>query len=154
MALAATVTTPAEPYGQWINEAAVPTASEQVEVVEAPCPTADALACTERSDPMIWYDRQHIPFDRRFTFWHELGHRFDYQMPKWARRRFQAITKIQGPWPKESFADAYAVCARGRPGQAVNGISAEEQAAVCRLLWHSDMPDLQLGMHAHKTAGG
>lgn len=147
VALATTFTTPSEPYREWVLEAQVPTPIESVQVIDATCPIASASACTLTEAPTIYFDYDAVSFQRRFTFWHELGHRFDYQMPEWARTHFLEIVGVSGPWqdptrrvpPNELFAEAYANCAaRGDviPGWQVKYVSPSEHRRVCNLIWN------------------
>jgi hypothetical protein len=57
--------------------------------------------------------------DRRAEFFHEMGHKFDAEMPDWKRTAFMRIARRNAPWssdadypPEEEFADAYSECAR------------------------------------------
>lgn len=119
-----TVTTPG-PYQRWVLESRMPSAAERVEVIESACP--GAIACTSPFEQRIYIDRS-ATFHPRPTFWHELGHRFDYQaLTRQSRHRFMHLMGFPpvgwrqqfGPYTNdtgaERFATIYAVCAERQP---------------------------------------
>jgi hypothetical protein len=104
-----------EPYQTWVDRARVPTPAELIELRLERCPAvAHALACTSSADDRIYMTGE----ARREELLHELGHRFDYRMPDWARDGFRKVMRDRRAWrsapnsPHERFADAYAICAR------------------------------------------
>lgn len=119
------------PYNSWITAAKVPTPDDTVVVnpdVAAICGIGLLTACSvpEYGDhpPTMGYDRRGIARkERRYVFFHELGHIFDSTaMTSGARARFTRLAgypKHFGWWdergdydqPLEEFADAYALCA-------------------------------------------
>ena len=101
-------------YQRWIDASRMPAPRERVELVLRGCPGSSPTAsCTSSSERSIYLGRG----AGRHELLHELGHRFDYRMPAWARARFLRIIGAPGPWrsppasPNEQFADAYALCA-------------------------------------------
>jgi hypothetical protein len=135
----------AQPFQRWADRAGVPTAAEQVHVHLAACPLATwAPACTWAGAHAIYFRPGAA---MRVDFVHELGHRFDYRMPDWARRAFLRLTRDPRPWrspggsPHERFADAYSVCARSPrrvPRRFLSSFgyapSRWQHRAVCRLI--------------------
>lgn len=121
------------PYQRWANESKVPTPVTTLRVVEGAGPCEDAIACTVPSEATIWFEG--AAFGNRQTFYHELGHNFDYLvLPEWARARYIALLgREPQPWleptqlsrsPNELFAESYALCAfqlRITSGLAVRG---------------------------------
>lgn len=111
------------PYQRWADEAKVPTPSVTLTVIEEPCPTylaggSEALACTMRGTNTIWMSPE--AWSPKETFFHELGHNFDYyDLTEWERNRFRGLVHDYRPWeanpegPNEGFAAAYALCAMG-----------------------------------------
>jgi hypothetical protein len=138
----------AVPYTEWVAEAKVPTPPVTLTVVEARCFDDEAAACTSSGTFTIWDADEGEP---RATFWHELGHNFDYYaLPAWARERFEILTEDARPWtadpngPNENFASAYARCAetgprfRGDPNLRIKGngaaIDRVTYRRICRMI--------------------
>jgi hypothetical protein len=78
-------------------------------------------ACTSPEWPSIYLDPRYGSV--RATFFHELGHRFDYtRLTDANRARFRELAHIRPkrPWrgvpnaPAERFAEAYGLCSLGR----------------------------------------
>ncbi len=123
------------PYQRWVNEAAVPTPSVTLTVVEEPCPGEEDLdvACTIPEEATIWMDPRRVigrhGWWAREVFYHEMGHNFDADVLSEAERAgFARLrgTRRQWEYPEEStangnfgleevFADAYAGCALDLP---------------------------------------
>jgi len=91
---------------------------------------------------------------RRHELLHELGHRFDYRMPDWARNGFRKIMRERRAWrsapnsPHERFADAYSICARSPkrlPASYSSGFgydpSNSQHRRVCRLIGQAALAD-------------
>lgn len=125
---AATVMDPpngAYPYQRWVEQARVPTPDVVLRLIEEPCPAAlagFANACTAPNTFTVWMNPETAD---RATFYHELGHNFDYyELGRWASRQFRRIIGDDRRWrtkpgevglsPHEIFAEAYSVCARKR----------------------------------------
>jgi hypothetical protein len=112
-----------QPYQQWADQAHVPTVPGAVWLVGSPCPTKPDASCTGPDEPVVWLFRSKLylnTLEFREALLHELGHRFDYQMPQWVRDRFRAIMRNRHSWratsggaPVEQFAEAYAICGLG-----------------------------------------
>lgn len=111
------------PYQSWADEAKVPTPDVVLRVVEAPCPFADAEACTKPGAFAIWINPGTPAWDSKRTFLHELGHNLDYYiLTNAARSAFLGLLHRDGPWdtdlstsPNEIFADAFSMCAQSQP---------------------------------------
>jgi hypothetical protein len=135
------------PYQQWVDEAKVPTPDVTLTVVEHSCITPSAPACSFPEEGVVDFGSDFHP---RQSFYHELGHVFDYYiLPEWARVRFEQIDGQSAPWeepallhrsPNEQFAESYAFCAlKGHTktpwinGQHVpGGVTVHNR--VCRLI--------------------
>jgi len=122
------------------------------EVMNAACPESDpyyalAAGCSYPDG------RVYVPGDMsddgvRFTFWHELGHVFDFEsLTPGDRHWFTRMLGERGnPWLREAgeaFADVYAVCALSLrreddgawPGGRDWHGTARRKRAVCRAIW-------------------
>ena len=79
-----------QPFQTWVDRARVPTPAEQIELRLERCPgAADAVACTSPGEHRIYMSGE----AGRDELLHELGHRFDYRMPEWARQGFRKIMR-------------------------------------------------------------
>src|SRR4051812_26400607 len=104
-------------YQRWVDAAAVPTPSGDLDVVRASCPVAVSDGCIVYGAPATIYLG---PMVRdRATLLHEVGHAFDAaEMTAADRAAFSAIVGDTRAWdagpnaPKERFAEAYSLCAR------------------------------------------
>lgn len=128
----------------------MPTPDVTLSVMEEPCPLPYgqfAWACTEENAYTIWDDGTERP---RETFFHELGHNFDfYVLPQWGRDRFRWILADEREWtvrpdgPNEHFAETYARCAilgsrfHHDPHLSFGGrkIGGNLYRRLCRLVW-------------------
>lgn len=115
----ASALTVADPQLQaWAERSHVPTVAGEVQVLPAPCPTAQASACTWLGGPIYLAAGP----ERRARWLHELGHRFDYALlSDGERARFMAIYGETRAWrcdcgnsPHELFATAYSQLAQTR----------------------------------------
>ena len=105
-------------------------------VIHESCPAPEGTSCTWPGGP-IYLDPE---WGDRFTYWHELGHAFDYQeMDDGDRAAFMRLIRHPGPWRSppdsahEQFAEAYALCAlrvRPRWGRIRGGAGYEPRPAV------------------------
>jgi hypothetical protein len=138
-----------EAYQRWVDDAEVPTPSTTLTVLEQPCPippiSYPAHTCTSPEAAIIWFGD-----GGRQTFYHELGHNLDYQMPTWVRERYMGILGRTGEWvqpsvlhhsPNELFAESYALCAfklwvpRGGAVQGQSPVGGRRvHNRVCRLI--------------------
>jgi hypothetical protein len=132
--------TPAQPYQAGLEQARVPLPAERVELRRESCPLAPTRSCTAPDQPVIWI-APHTSWRRHL--YHELGHRFDYRMPTRVRTQFMRLMGFDGEWrnppnsPHEQFAEAYAICARGRwPSEVMYAYdpSPRQHRAVCKLI--------------------
>lgn len=140
------------PYQRWVDESKIPTPSITLTIIESGCPSSEdfAWACTQQGSFTIWVGAEGRD---RWTFYHELGHNFDYYvLSVWARTRFQRITNtLTLPWqfegtdPAERFAETYAHCAErgvnsiGDPnlairGEGMGGMRNKEVRRLCRMV--------------------
>jgi hypothetical protein len=115
-------------YQQWVDRARVVTPDITVQVVEHPsgCGAAEgtqADGCTGSGEPIYVTPDE----DTRETFYHELGHQFDYltgMSAKWG-------------WDNERFATNYQVCATWKRvpwAQRLEGLTRKKQARACQRL--------------------
>lgn len=135
------------PYQQWVQEARVPTPHVALTIVEEPCVFLDdfAQACTSPETGTIWFGG-----GGRTTFYHELGHNFDYyELTESARVRYMTLIGRSGQgWrqpgtfsPHELFAESYLGCAY-RPRMSQDGTVMGQEVVggwrvhnrVCRLI--------------------
>ena len=131
-------------YQRWVDASRMPAPRERVELVLGGCPGSDpSTSCTSSSERAIYLGGG----AGRHELLHELGHRFDYRMPGWARARFLRIIGARSAWrsppasPSEQFADAYALCADS-PTALPKGFTSEVgyrptlagHRATCRLI--------------------
>jgi hypothetical protein len=113
-------------YQQWVDKARVVTPDLTIQVVEAPCYDAtvgETDGCTAPGMPIYITPDE----DTRRTFYHELGHQYDYATG----------ASVAWGWDKEYFAEAYAVCAiwkRVPWGQRIAGLGRTKQARACQRL--------------------
>jgi hypothetical protein len=112
-------------YQKWVDRARVVTPEITIEVVEGPCYTpVPNDGCTAPGMPIYLTPGGD---DWQRTFYHELGHQFDY------------VTGASAAWGwgTERFAEVYAVCAtweRVPWGQRVSGLGRKKQAQACQRL--------------------
>lgn len=140
-------------------QASVPLPPTVPEVRFEPCPIMAAPACTRPGDviymgaPSRYLGTGHRELAR--TFWHELGHQFDYQVLHEPHRdKFRELIRTDAPWraeedadrlfkssPHEQFAVAYAVCAMPtRPiagriwGEYGYSVRVRTHRRICKLI--------------------
>jgi len=118
------------PYQAWTDDALVSTPNLAITVVETSaqtgCPGSIqyAAACAVGPPVMsIFIAPEAVARGySKETFYHELGHFFDYvSLAEWERSRFMTLLELSPPWrpgpedsptsPDELFADVYAQCA-------------------------------------------
>ncbi len=138
----------AGPYQGWADRSRVPTVRGRLRVVLTGCPRRPRLS------GCIYSTRLHTLYLKRgatglkATFFHELGHLFDFRLM--STRERQAFKRLSGQrrrrWfggvdpPSERFAEAYSLCARhSRIRRAARGTYGfrthpRRHAAVCRLI--------------------
>jgi hypothetical protein len=121
-----TIESPNPIYQQWVDRARVVTPDLTIQVVEGPCfdPAAgETDGCTAPRRPIYITPDE----DTRETFYHELGHQFDY------------LTGMSAAWDwdNEYFATNYQVCATWKRvpwGQRLSGLGRKKQARACARL--------------------
>ena len=112
--------TPATALQAWVDASYAPVAPGLVTVHRAYCPGPPApgpgVSCTFGGSDVIWL--RTAPYLLRSDLFHELGHRFDFNvMTHVARVAFSQAAGV--PYRdvlrgSETFADAYSLCARHR----------------------------------------
>lgn len=136
-------------YQRYADIARVPTTPFVTRVKVGPCPwNSGYYGCTYRWRWVIHMRGWVGPWG----FWHELGHRFDYDVLKPRhRRKIKRLLGATGAWetegrdsPAEQFAEAYAGCAlAGRRGMdlavPLYGLSVKRSAhwRICRVVWRA-----------------
>lgn len=112
-----------EKYQEWTDASRISTVPGAVRVIAGPCPVnPEWSACSYRDGPIYMQS-----WAGPMSLWHELGHRFDYELL--TRKRRLRVRRLLGQpptarWrtsgefssPVEQFAEAYSHCARVGPG--------------------------------------
>lgn len=107
----------------------------------------DALGCTVEGAPWVYVNPHQGPWDRRLTFYHEIGHQWDFQ--NYTEDQWQVMMPLVAapydlwwgdPVAGEVWAEAYAWCSEGmRPRwyhETAYGWhpTVQQHEAVCRAI--------------------
>jgi hypothetical protein len=131
-------------WQRWIDHAKVPTADEEVALLEEACPGSDVRGCTAPDPPTIYVSPATLT--PLIVLFHELGHRFDYKvMSESSRAAFaDSIGRSGVPWRDgtsaslaEVFAETWAHCAYPAGAWGTFGVAApagHRLRAACRVI--------------------